>query len=229
MKSWTYVKGLVFFVFFNLSPADWNVKSGAKVLLVLGTTVGLMAVDKNIQDYVHQDLGLSGKNVLWLERGLNGASLTGYMTVAYVAGLALKNNAITRITLVCAEGFVLSGAATQVLKYVFGRHRPNSMDPSTTWDGPRIKRDQAKWPSFPSSHTAVVFAIATVLFFEVRNKWVGGTAFLLAVLTGITRVIKSQHWASDAFFGGVLGYVIARRLLEYNSCWKIKEKKNPVS
>jgi len=218
LNKWPFLKGLVLSILLSFMPLNWSIKDWSRVILAVGGTLAVMTLDQDIKDFIHVDLELLPQDVVWLEKGLNGRSLTIYMTVAYLGGLALKNNLVTRVTLMCAESFVLSGAVGQVIKYSVGRHRPKTGDSPWTWDGPQIEHSSSK--SFPSGHTTVAFAIATTLILTVRQKWVGGLGYFLAVLTAITRVVKKQHWTSDVLFGAIIGYFVARQVVRFHEQWR---------
>ncbi len=61
--------------------------------------------------------------------------------------------------------------------------------------------------SFPSGHATAMFAIAASLYFY--DKKLGFWLFVMAVLTGICRVIISVHYPSDILGGAVLGIAVA--------------------
>jgi len=66
--------------------------------------------------------------------------------------------------------------------------------------------------SFPSDHTAIAFAIATVLFFF--NKRIGYCAWSIAFLIGAGRIAVGVHYPLDViagmFIGSVVGYCTYR-------------------
>lgn len=57
--------------------------------------------------------------------------------------------------------------------------------------------------AFPSSHTAIAFAIATTLWFH--NKKLGIVFVTLALLVGVGRVLGNVHYPLDIAGGAVLG------------------------
>ena len=61
--------------------------------------------------------------------------------------------------------------------------------------------------SFPSGHTANVFAGATMLSIEYgeHHKWVPYAAYGLASGVGIMRMANNKHYISDVLFGAGLG------------------------
>lgn len=70
------------------------------------------------------------------------------------------------------------------------------------FDGPSLSSD-----SFPSGHTAVAFSTATIIG-DAYNC--GIITYPLAGLVGLARIYKEKHWASDVYFGAVLGLLIGR-------------------
>ena len=61
--------------------------------------------------------------------------------------------------------------------------------------------------SFPSGHTANVFAGATMLSIEYgeHHKWVPYAAYGLASGVGVMRMVNNKHYISDVLFGAGLG------------------------
>jgi membrane-associated phospholipid phosphatase len=76
--------------------------------------------------------------------------------------------------------------------------------------------------SFPSGHTAQAFCLALCLVLYTRNNLFGGLLFMLAVLTGFSRIYLMQHFPVDVL-GGSLIAVIMTTIVFY-----IVEYKVPV-
>jgi len=111
---------------------------------------------------------------------------------------------------------------TSGMKILAERHRPNTGDAPTTWDGPHVS---LKNVSFSSGHTASAFSIATVFADEYKdNAFVPPIAYGLATLTGLSRIYSNEHWASDVFFGAALGYFTSKALLWYHKEDKSKKQ-----
>ena len=70
-------------------------------------------------------------------------------------------------------------------------------------------------PAFPSGHTtdatAVLFTAAYLLACEgvVRVELVAPVAVLLAIVTGVSRVLLGWHWATDVVGGWCTGVAVA--------------------
>lgn len=67
------------------------------------------------------------------------------------------------------------------------------------------------YSSFPSSHTAHAFAMATVLA-DRYGLGVGTIAYTLATGVGAARIIQERHWGSDVVAGAALGWAIGYTL-----------------
>jgi membrane-associated phospholipid phosphatase len=86
----------------------------------------------------------------------------------------------------------LAQAMTAAIKMSARRTRP---------DGTRF--------SFPSGHTSVTFASATVLHRDLGWK-VGVPAFAAATYVAASRIQEQRHFLSDVAFGAAIGIVAAR-------------------
>jgi undecaprenyl-diphosphatase len=62
--------------------------------------------------------------------------------------------------------------------------------------------------SFPSGHSMLAFAFATVIFLHFNNKKLGIFAYIIALFVGIGRVLANVHYPIDVFSGLVLGVTI---------------------
>jgi membrane-associated phospholipid phosphatase/putative flippase GtrA len=63
--------------------------------------------------------------------------------------------------------------------------------------------------SFPSGHTATIFALASVLFSAVSCFKYRAIILLFASIVGISRVFVGVHWVEDVIFGAFFGWSIA--------------------
>ncbi len=75
--------------------------------------------------------------------------------------------------------------------------------------------------SFPSDHTAIAFALATILYMNNR-RW-GIVAYVLALFIGIGRVYVGVHYPTDILGGivvgtlaGILVWGAGRRLISHH-------------
>jgi undecaprenyl-diphosphatase len=101
---------------------------------------------------------------------------------------------------------VIADLSALGLRRAVGRVRPWGRYP-----GPLPLGHVPKDPSFPSGHTTIAFAAATVLSYY-RPRWTPAF-FLLAVAIGFSRVYVGVHYPLDVIAGAVLGTLIALLML----------------
>ncbi|MEA1882468.1 MAG: phosphatase PAP2 family protein [Candidatus Marinimicrobia bacterium] len=92
-----------------------------------------------------------------------------------------------------STAFVANGLLTYGLKFGVGRQRP---------DG-RNKR------AFPSGHTSNSFLTATIAQ-EIYGSKVGIPAYMMACVTGLSRIHDNKHYLSDVIFGAALGTAVGK-------------------
>ena len=63
--------------------------------------------------------------------------------------------------------------------------------------------------SFPSSHAANAFALATFLSLLMRNRTVTLSIFLWAIVTAYSRIVLGVHYPGDLMVGAVAGSAVA--------------------
>lgn len=117
-------------------------------------------------------------------------------------------------------GIIVGALFTNVwLKVVVARPRPYADESSVLHQiwvtmGQHMESDK----SFPSGHTTSAFACMTPLFFA-KKKPVAISAFVFALLMGISRIYLAVHYPSDViagiivgFIAGCIGAIIAKKL-----------------
>ncbi len=88
--------------------------------------------------------------------------------------------------------------------------------------------------SFPSGHTTVAFAAATVFAMEYRDRpLVPLISYSAATLIGLSRITENKHWITDVFAGAALGFFTGKLVVNnYHRYAKLKapsQKKNSIS
>lgn len=63
--------------------------------------------------------------------------------------------------------------------------------------------------SFPSGHTMSAFCALALIGFASRKGWIQILLFLLAVLSGYSRVYVAQHYLMDVYTGALIGFILA--------------------
>jgi len=191
---------------FHLNGGDfkWLVPSA-------GIAAGLFATDpassyamKNSHDHalnVFSDAGVAA-----------AAGLTG---VSYFWG-RMTNNDRMRETGVLATEAMLDVLPLQFgIRYSIGRLRPyQSNYQNVFFDGGN---------SFPSNHAALMFAFASVVAREYPNPYAEFGAYGLAAAVSMARAASGQHFLSDIFVGGLIGYQVGRHVFNERHDRKIDD------
>lgn len=157
-------------------------------------------------------------------------SLAGLGTYGFV----FKNEKLQTTTILATQAYITATALESVLKYLSGRTRPSyyraDQEAEPRFLGPFTKalRDPAgkrEYSSFPSGHTTVAFAAATVYASEYRDKpLVPIIAYSAASLIGVSRVTENKHWVTDVFVGATVGYLAGKQIVK--SYHRYAKKKN---
>ncbi|PKM66613.1 MAG: hypothetical protein CVU95_10045 [Firmicutes bacterium HGW-Firmicutes-2] len=99
-------------------------------------------------------------------------------------------------------GPLLSLLSVVIIRHFVKRERPFVMYAIE----PLISHD--KGPSFPSKHGTSAFAIAFAIFWI--HPLIGGVAIVLALLTGISRIMVGVHYPSDILAGLLIAIGMTR-------------------
>lgn len=105
------------------------------------------------------------------------------------------------ISLICAISLSIF-VGDEVLKPLIGRLRPNVSFPEIP-----LLIGSIHSRSFPSGHTMVAFASATVIYSYYR--FAGALAFVTAALIAYSRLYLFVHYPTDVLGGIVLGTLLA--------------------
>lgn len=199
---------------FHLKKKDWaNLGKYAAVTLALSFS------DEPVQQAA---LRLRNRN-----SGLNNLSkdvtnLGGKYEVFVIAGigaygLLTRKHKLFNTTLLATQAYLTGGAASFVLKFLSGRTRPsyyqNGVEAEPRFFGPFHKslnnaNGSKENSSFPSGHSTVAFAVATVFATEYKGKpLVQIIAYSAASLISISRITENRHWVTDVVTGAAIGYL----------------------
>ena len=202
------------------SPFQWKSKQWLLAGGISLAGVFVYTQDEQIRNFFQRNQSQSADDFSKyffepLGRGLYSLPL---LAGFYSYGAIAKDSRAKFVALTGLKAFVVSTGFNQLIKQLTHRHRPNQnflSDPHI-WDGPF---SDFKYTSFPSGHSTAIFSIATVIASEYNDTfWIPIVSYTIAGLASVSRIYDDEHWASDVFFGAVLGYGIGK--LVYNNSGK---------
>lgn len=186
-----------------LAPLSWSGREWLYTAGIVGGSVLVMAADEDIAAWmrkqatpVHDDVSAGAK--LYGEK--NYAAL--FSLSMYGIGLAVGSDDLRITGRLVGESLLLAGLTTQVVKMVAGRSRPWRGDGA--WFFAPFQTDNARM-SMSSGHTAVAFAVSSVLAERIGNTWASVGLYSLASATALSRVYDGEHWLSDVLMGAAIG------------------------
>ncbi|MBI5598102.1 MAG: phosphatase PAP2 family protein [Deltaproteobacteria bacterium] len=194
------------------SPARWEKEDWIKASLVVGITAGLYAYDENIRSWAQKKRNSTSDDMASFAKPFGDGRYTlPPLGLLYLGGRYYDNERARQTAMLGLESFVVTGVFTQTLKFSTHRHRPDTGDPHTRWDGPGSSNSDL---SFPSGHASSAFAVATVIAAQYNDSaFIPPLAYAVATLAALSRVNDDAHWASDAFLGSAIGYFTAKAIV----------------
>ena len=176
-----------------LTPAP-SCASTATVLRKSAIAAGLIGAAFALDGAVKRDAIDEGPGEAMEEPGEvvgAGQFVFGGTAVLGAVGLITGDREAVHTAKDLAVALTATSAAVWALKYTTHRERP----------------DGSNHYSFPSGHTAVAFAAASVI--DKRYGGIAGWgAYTAAALAGEARIADNHHYLSDVVAGAVLGTVI---------------------
>jgi membrane-associated phospholipid phosphatase len=184
------------------SPFHVDRSSAKWWLLAAGGAAALIASDHPIsQALPHTGTTLSfGNN---FARAGQWYSVYPFAGALYITGWATHDDKLGEAGALGLQALVAAGIVATVLKVVARRERPNAGDGGGHFE--------TGGGSFPSGHSTEAWAIASVVAGEYGNhRWVPFVSYAYASVVSLSRVLGQQHFSSDVFVGGALGFFIGK-------------------
>jgi len=229
------------------APFHLRSKDYPRIAVFALATGAVMAADKPINKFA---VNLTENNP-WISDVSKyvtkfGAAYEAYTLIGLGAyGFIFKNEKIKTTTFLATQAYISATLVFESMKFLSGRQRPNYYDPVTgenhpTWHGPlyRFKKTDegekpstATYTSFPSGHTTLAFAAATVFAMKYRDRpLVPIIAYSAASLVGLSRLTENKHWASDILVGATVGFLCGKLVVNnYHRYSKIQKQKESLS
>lgn len=179
---------------------------------VLGVTAGLMASDPHTAPPFRTTTTFNGFNRAFSD--VNSEALLAVIPAAmYGVGWLRKDSYAEETALLAGEAVADGFLLDLPFKAITGRKQPLNY----TGNGPYSdsfftgSHNPVRSGGFYSMHANAATAIATVIARRYRHhRWVPYVAYGLAGAISFSRITRSDHFPSDAIFGGAMGFVISR-------------------
>jgi membrane-associated phospholipid phosphatase len=225
---------------FHMTGKDWG-RLGKFALVAGALSFADEPIQKAAVKFTNNNPGL--KNVSKYVTNFGGI-YEAYTLAAFGAyGIIFKSQKIKTTTLLATQAYITGAALESVLKFVSGRTRPSyydaNMEAEPKFLGPFSKtpkdaNGKKVYSSFPSGHTTVAFAAATVFALEYKDHLIVPiVAYSAASLIGLSRITENKHWSTDVLAGAALGFLAGKQVVNnYHRFAKLKapnQKKNTVS
>lgn len=179
---------------------------------VIGVTAGLMASDSHTAPTFHTSNNFDGFNHAF--SSTNAAALiVAVPSLLYAVGRLRKDSYAQHTALLAgeavADGFILAVP----FKAITGRKQPLDYQGNGLYSDSFFTGSHNPFHSggFYSVHAMSATAVAAVIAHRYRShRWVPYVAYGLAGVISFSRITRSDHFASDVFFGGAMGFLISR-------------------
>ncbi len=204
-----------------LSPFQPAKKAFLRDAALVGVAVGFAFLDKPIQKWAVT----FRNNNPWSERPSQTLTNLGaqfeIIPLAAIAttGIIFKNEKLRTTTALAFQSYITATFWSTLFKELSGRNRPTNFDPnsdlnSARFHGPFYKLPYSDNSAFPSGHTALAFAAATVYAKEYKDiPLVPVISYGIATLIGFSRITENRHWATDVIGGGLLGFACGTQVV----------------
>lgn len=177
----------------RLSDATWLVPIG-------GIAAGLFATDRQFSASLSKNARTISHYKSVSNYGV--ASLISAGAGLYLFSFPTHNEHWRETGFLAGEAALNSLVTIEAMKYSFRRERPYQ-------DSGRGAFFQGG-TSFPSEHAAVAWSVAGVIAHEYQGTLPKLFAYGLASAVSFSRVRAGQHFPSDVFVGGLLGYLVSQ-------------------
>ncbi len=192
-----------------LSFRDWDKGDYFQAKLLILASAAAYSYDQKVFMWSQRKKNNESTGIAQFAEPFGGTYAMTPSAVLYVFGQFAGDNHAKRTALIGVESVVMTRLLAELAKGVTERDRPYESSSYNAWD-----TEKGNY-SFPSSHSASAFAMATVIATEYGHKpFVAPLAYGVASLTALSRINDNKHWLSDIIVGSALGYYTARTILK---------------
>ena len=188
---------------------------------LVGLAVGIAFLDKPIQRWAvtfrNNNAWSAGPSKTITNLGAQFEIIP--LAAIATTGFIFKNEKLRTTTALAFQSYITAFAWSTIFKTLSGRNRPVNFDPNSPlnqarFHGPFYKLPYSDNSAFPSGHTTLAFAAATVYAKEYKDiPLVPFVSYGIATLIGFSRITENRHWATDVVAGGLLGFACGTQVV----------------
>ncbi len=182
-------------------PAKIRLRDAEWLVPFAGITTGLIMSDRTASTEATRNSHVTTSQHL-SDYGI--AAMGGTAVGLYGLGRLHGDDQLSETGILSGEAMVDSLPVDEALKYTFGRYRPFEANNSA--------RFFKSGTSFPSGHSGLAWAFASVVAHEYPGWLTQTLAYGAASAISIARVTGKQHYPSDVFVSGAVGYLVGRQV-----------------
>lgn len=187
---------------FRMSERQWTVAVPLTML-----TVGLVATDTAVEGHVTKNPATISHASTFSNAGL--ATLAGVGGGMYLWGTFTKNEHQRETGFLSGEAAIDAYLDNTLIQHIAGRERPFTGDGRGNFF--------SGGTSFPSQHSAISWAIASVIAHEYPGPMTKFLSYGLASAVSAARIESHDHFLSDTVIGGALGWYVGRQVFRARS------------
>lgn len=161
-------------------------------------------------------------HTLWLTDLLEKSTFLGdgwfnILLCILVFAFAKKHRMLALIILL---SYASSGLFSQILKNIITSARPSVYFEihNIAYYLDTFATSRVGFASFPSGHTASIFALATVIANYFKNNFMSLAVLIMSVVVGYSRIYLAHHFLIDTCFGAFIGLAFGT----LSSIWVLK-------
>jgi len=213
---------------YYFAPFKWQSKDFLYLGLTIGATYSAMQLDNSLKEFTQYNRSKNSSIPIIAGR-FYGEPLTPIVlsTFFIINGNSKGNSYQKKLGFEIIQSTFYALATTQVIKTIFGRERPEFTDDNMSFNG--LTFFDNDYFSLPSAHTAIAFALSTVISMNSDSDLLKVISFFPALLTSYSRVYENRHWFSDVVLGGIIGYVTAKYFVTVHEEKNVMKDDSPQS
>lgn len=194
---------------YYFAPFKWTSKDLLYLGLTVGATYSAMQFDNDFKEFTQRNRKEYSSLPILAGR-FYGEPLTPIVlsTFFIVNGNSNASAYQKKMGFEIIQSTFYAFATTQLIKIVLGRERPEFTDDNMSFNGFTLFDND--YFSLPSAHTAIAFALSTVLSQNSKSDVLKVVSYLPALVTSYSRIYENRHWFSDVVLGGIIGFVTAK-------------------